>query len=140
MCVGVSVGVSVHACVRVCVCVCVCGKLTTHRKLTLEKKKKIQPLLPGLESATFQSRVWRSNHRAILAVQVLMTNCKHGQGASVEIVLDVELGVILFHIMYRFREAVNQVESVVEVAVPYQVGTGVALSMGVVCVCVVCCV
>ena len=50
-----------------------------------------------------------------------------------EIVLDVELGVILFHIMYRFREAVNQVESVVEVAVPYQVGTGVASWMGVVC-------
>ena len=45
-----------------------------------------------------------------------------------EIVLDVELGVILFHVMYRFREAVNQVESVVEVAVPYQVSTAVKVS------------
>ena len=40
-----------------------------------------------------------------------------------------------------FREAVNQVESVVEVAVPYQVGRGFASSMGVcVCVCVCVCV
>ena len=55
--------------------------------------------------------------------QVLMTNCKHGQGPSVEIVLDVELGVILFHVMYRFRDATNAVESVVEVAVPYTVSS-----------------
>ena len=35
-----------------------------HRKLTLEKKI-LQPLLPGFEPATFQSRVRRSNHWAI---------------------------------------------------------------------------
>ena len=32
-----------------------------HRKLTLEKKI-LPPLLPGLEPATFRSRVQRSNH------------------------------------------------------------------------------
>ncbi|KAK7087381.1 hypothetical protein V1264_021441 [Littorina saxatilis] len=51
--------------------------------------------------------------------QVLMTNCKHGQGASVEVVLDVDLGVIVFHVLYRLKEAVNLVESILEVAVPY---------------------
>ena len=35
-----------------------------HRKLTLEKKI-LPPLLQGFEPATFQSRVRRSNHRAI---------------------------------------------------------------------------
>ncbi|XP_070205741.1 uncharacterized protein [Littorina saxatilis] len=53
--------------------------------------------------------------------QVLMTNCKHGQGASVEVVLDVDLGVIVFHVLYRLKEAVNLVESILEVAVPYTV-------------------
>ena len=37
-----------------------------HRKLTLEKKI-LPPLLQGLESATFRSRVQRSNHWAIPA-------------------------------------------------------------------------
>ena len=37
-----------------------------HRKLTLEKNI-LQPLLQGFEPATFQSRVRRSNHRAIPA-------------------------------------------------------------------------
>ena len=37
-----------------------------HRKLTLEKKS-LPPLLPGLEPATFWSRVRRSNHWAIPA-------------------------------------------------------------------------
>ena len=37
-----------------------------HRKLTLEKKI-ISPLPQGFEQATFQSRVWRSNHWAIPA-------------------------------------------------------------------------
>ena len=36
-----------------------------HRKLTLEKI--LPPLLPGLESGTFRSRVWRYNHWAIPA-------------------------------------------------------------------------
>ena len=38
-----------------------------HRKLTLEKKF-IPPLLHGLEPATFQSRIRRSNHWAIPAL------------------------------------------------------------------------
>ena len=37
-----------------------------HRKLTIEKKI-LPPLLQGFEPATFQSRVWHSNHRAIPA-------------------------------------------------------------------------
>ena len=37
-----------------------------HKKSTLEKKI-LPPLLPGLEPATFQSRVRRSNHWAIPA-------------------------------------------------------------------------
>ena len=35
-----------------------------HRKLTMEKKI-LPPLLPGLEPATFRSRIRRSNHWAI---------------------------------------------------------------------------
>ena len=38
-----------------------------HTKLTLEKKM-LQPLLPGFELATFQSRVRRSNQQAIPAL------------------------------------------------------------------------
>ncbi|XP_076452436.1 uncharacterized protein LOC143288056 [Babylonia areolata] len=52
--------------------------------------------------------------------QVLLTNCKQGAGPSVEIVLDVYLGVVVFHVMYRFRHALNDVESALTVAVPYQ--------------------
>nr|KAG5704639.1 hypothetical protein BaRGS_025281 [Batillaria attramentaria] len=51
--------------------------------------------------------------------QVLVTNCKHGMGPSVEIIMDVDLGVILFQVAYRFRDAVNAVESTLQVAVPY---------------------
>ncbi|KAL8580306.1 hypothetical protein ACOMHN_030930 [Nucella lapillus] len=51
--------------------------------------------------------------------QVLMTNCNPREGASLEVVLNVDLGVIVFRLLYRFRDAVNAVESVVEVAVPY---------------------
>ena len=40
-----------------------------HRKLTLEKKI-LPPLLPGLEPATFRSRVRRSNHWAIPAFRL----------------------------------------------------------------------
>ena len=42
-----------------------------HRELTLEKKI-LPPLLQGFELATFQSRVRRSNHRAIPAPQHLL--------------------------------------------------------------------
>ena len=52
-----------------------------HRKLTLEKKN-LSPLLQGFEPATFQSRVWHSNHWAIPLPKVLRgcfyvprTNC-----------------------------------------------------------------
>ena len=38
--------------------------VTQNRKLTMEKKN-LPPLLQGCEPATFQSRVRRSNHRAI---------------------------------------------------------------------------
>jgi len=40
-----------------------------HRKLTLDamEKKILPPLLRGLEPGTVRSRVWRSNHWAILA-------------------------------------------------------------------------
>ncbi|XP_025090394.1 uncharacterized protein LOC112561838 isoform X1 [Pomacea canaliculata] len=51
--------------------------------------------------------------------QVLVTNCKHGKGPSLEVLLDVELGVVLFHLAYKFRVAANAVESSLQVAVPY---------------------
>ena len=42
-----------------------------HRKSTLEKKI-LPPLQQGFEPATFQSRVWRSNHWAIPAPMMLV--------------------------------------------------------------------
>ena len=45
--------------------------MSHHRKLTMEKKI-FPPLLQGFEPATFQSRVRRSNHRAIPAPQHLL--------------------------------------------------------------------
>ena len=36
-------------------------------KITLEKKKNLQPLLPGFEFATFRTRVRRSNQQGIAA-------------------------------------------------------------------------
>ena len=51
-----------------------------HRKLTLEKKI-LPPLLPGLEPATFRSRVRPSNHSAIPAP---ITNVVHRRFSSAE--------------------------------------------------------
>ena len=44
-----------------------------YRKLTLEKNILL-PLLPGLEPGTFRSRVRRSNHWAIPALQLRFSN------------------------------------------------------------------
>lgn len=64
---------------------------------------------------------WSCNHIISDLWQVLVTNCKHGKGPSLEVLLDVELGVVLFHLAYKFRVAANAVESSLQVAVPYTV-------------------
>ena len=54
-----------------------------HRKLTLEKKILPRRLMQGLEPATFQSRAWRSNHRAISSVTFAESlTCKTGSNIT----------------------------------------------------------
>ena len=56
-----------------------------------------------------------------ISLQVLLTNCKQFEGSSVEILLDAKLGVIVFQIQYKVRNTANNVESSLQVAVPYTV-------------------
>ena len=61
-----------------------------HRKSTLEKKI-LPPFLQGFEPATFQSRVWRSNHWAIPAPKSICSDCRarHSHSFKLHVLLTV---------------------------------------------------